>query len=49
MHVYEEIDNERVYDTAQSLLDEGQRYIQKMAAYLEQQEQETASGSQIDL
>ncbi|MBC8232241.1 DUF86 domain-containing protein [bacterium] len=45
VHVYEDIDNERVYDSAQSLLNDGRRYIQQMTAYLEQQERDTASGS----
>lgn len=45
VHVYEEIDNERVYDSAQSLLDDGRRYVQQVVAYLEQQERDTASDS----
>ena len=42
VHVYEEIDNGRVYDSAQSLLDFGQRYLRQMTTYLEQQEQESS-------
>jgi len=45
VHVYEEIDNERVYDSAQSLLDDGRRYIQQMTAYLERQERDATLGS----
>ena len=45
VHIYEEIDDERVYDSAQSLLDDGRRYVQQVVAYLEQQERDTASDS----
>jgi len=34
VHMYEEIDNERVYESARLLLDNSRRYIQEMIAYL---------------
>jgi uncharacterized protein YutE (UPF0331/DUF86 family) len=49
VHVYEDIDNERVYDNAQSLFDYGHQYTQQMTAYLEQQAQDAeAEQSQND-
>jgi len=36
VHVYEDLDNSIVYDSAQSLLDYGRRYIQQMTVYLEE-------------
>ncbi|MCZ6676412.1 MAG: DUF86 domain-containing protein [Candidatus Poribacteria bacterium] len=36
VHVYEDLDNRIVYESAQSLIDSGGKYIQQMTAYLEQ-------------
>lgn len=38
VHVYEDLDNSIVYESARSLLDYGRQYIQQMTAYLEGQE-----------
>lgn len=39
VHVYEDLDNSIVYESAQSLLDWGRRYVQQINSYLDEQEQ----------